>query len=452
MASQLHSDPNTNIGQEKANHLINENSPYLLMHAKNPVDWYPWGQEGLDKAKKENKLLIISIGYSACHWCHVMEKESFSDDEVAKVMNEQFISIKVDREEHPDVDQVYMDAALLVNGTGGWPLNAIALPDGRPVFAGTYYPKNQWMYVLQELTNLFKNNPAKLEEQAIALTQGIQLHEKFAIKENDENVSREELDNIVHNILKNVDFQFGGHDVAPKFPIPVAYEFLLEYAYYTKNEKALEAVEITLKNMAWGGIYDQIGGGFARYSVDKYWIVPHFEKMLYDNAQLLSLYANAFLVSGKELYRQIVHQTAEFIKRELTDPRGGFYSSIDADSEGEEGKYYSWTKKEFTDILEEDAELVADYYNISGKGNWEAGKNTLYKDEDDEKFAKKWNMPLSSLKKIISTANEKLFKVREKRVKPARDTKIITAWNGLMISAFIKTYQALKSILFADCH
>ena len=359
---------NTQKVDHKANHLINETSPYLLQHAYNPVDWYAWGAEALEKAVENDKLMIISIGYSSCHWCHVMEEESFEDSTVAALMNRSFVSIKVDREERPDIDQIYMDAAMLINGRGGWPLNIIALPDSKPVFAGTYFPKQNWTKVLTYFSDLYQKDPEKMREQAGLLTEGIANLDGQALNTDEQEFVRSDVDHIFDKIYANLDLSKGGRSGAPKFPLPNKYQFLLEYYYHTQNEQALNAVTTTLNNMARGGIYDHLGGGFARYSTDEDWRVPHFEKMLYDNGQLMSLYSKAYQTSGNQLYKDVVYEMDEFISRELTSPEKAFYSSLDADSEGEEGKYYVWSYPEIQDILGDKSELFSDYYNVQKNG------------------------------------------------------------------------------------
>jgi uncharacterized protein YyaL (SSP411 family) len=362
---------------EFKNKLANESSPYLLQHARNPVDWYPWGSEALEKAKSDNKLIIISIGYAACHWCHVMEHESFEDESVAKVMNDFYVSIKVDREERPDVDQIYMDAAYLITGRGGWPLNIIALPDGRPVFAGTYFRKNDWTKILLYFKDLYQKEPETFNQEASKLTDAIKNMKIPGVEEKKSAFTKEDLDEAFNKIISEIDFTYGGTKGSPKFPMPGIYQFLLTYHFHTNNPRAIEAITTTLDKMASGGIYDHLGGGFARYSTDEIWKVPHFEKMLYDNAQLVSLYSNAYKIIGDQNYKKVVYETLEFIKREMTDKSGGFYSSLDADSEGEEGKYYVWTKEEIDKLLGEKAEIFCEYFNVSSSGNWE-GKNILY--------------------------------------------------------------------------
>jgi uncharacterized protein len=427
------------------NELIHESSPYLLQHAHNPVDWYPWSEKALKKAKDENKMIIISIGYAACHWCHVMEHESFEDTAVANLMNENFICIKVDREERPDVDQVYMTAAQLVSGSGGWPLNALALPDGRPFYAGTYFPKERWMKLLSYFIEINKTRNDELLKQAEEITRGIHVVEHFSFKKEDQDFSMDDLDKQFSNMKPGIDFKKGGPNRAPKFPMPSNWEYLMHYYYVSGNEDALKAVTVTLDEMAYGGINDQLGGGFARYSTDSDWLVPHFEKMLYDNAQLVGLYSHGYQLTKNPLYKNVVYETLEFIQRELTSHEGGFYSSLDADSEGEEGKFYVWTKDEIEKALGADAPLFINYYNITNAGNWEDGKNILFRKKSDEDFAKENHIPVETLTAKISSAKEKLMKVRSKRVRPGLDDKILTSWNALMLKGYAQAYRA-----FAD--
>lgn len=356
---------------EHRNALINESSPYLLQHAHNPVNWYPWGEEALQKAADENKLIIISIGYSACHWCHMMERESFEDTAVAKVMNDNFVCIKVDREERPDIDQVYMDAVQLMTGRGGWPLNCIALPDGKPFFGGTYFKKDQWVSVLERVVNEFNTNAEEVYEFADRLTSGVQQNELIALNGEAAAFEKSTLQTTLENWEAQFDKVEGGPNRAPKFPLPNNYLFLMRYASLFNDSEVDAHVELTLDKMARGGIYDQLGGGFARYSTDERWKVPHFEKMLYDNAQLVGLYSEAFTRYGKEDYAQVVRESLAFIERELSDKSGAFYSALDADSEGEEGMYYIWTKEELKSLLGEDFPLFADYFNVNSSGIWE---------------------------------------------------------------------------------
>lgn len=420
-------------------------SPYLREHADNPVNWYEWGAEALEKAKKENKPLIISIGYSSCHWCHVMERESFMDTAVARIMNEHFVSIKVDREERPDIDQIYLQAAQLVSGNGGWPLNAFALPDGKPFYAATYFPKEKWIELLQQVIKAYKNDHENVVRQAEALTQGVQQNEVITLPVDSVSiVSKKSYEDIFINWQAQIDFEKGGLAGSPKFPMPVIWEFLLQYHHLTGNEKALEAVTVSLDEMANGGIYDQLGGGFARYATDTHWKVPHFEKMLYDNGQLVSLYANAYKVMENPLHKETIIKTLDFVKRELTSPEGGFYSSLNADSEGEEGKFYGWTKAEVENNLTPKAALlITRYYQISDSGNWEDGKNILHRTISKKELANEFNFPLTEIDSILSAAELSLFKIREKRVRPSLDDKILVSWNAIMLKGYVDAFLAL---------
>jgi len=423
------------------NELITESSPYLLQHAHNPVDWHAWNDETLSKAKSENKLLVISIGYAACHWCHVMEHESFEDTTVANLMNEFYVSIKVDREERPDVDQVYMDAAYLITGRGGWPLNIIALPDGRPVYAGTYFRKDDWLKVLNYFKDLYISEPGKFEQEATKLTDAIKSIRIPGIDNGDTLFTKDEFNSAFNGVMNNIDYDEGGTNGAPKFPMPDIYKSLLTFYYHTNNIEALDAVTITLNKMALGGIYDQLGGGFARYSTDDKWIVPHFEKMLYDNGQLVSLYSHAYKVISNELYKRVVYETLDFVERELTDNSGGFYSSLDADSEGEEGKFYVWKKEEIDKLLGDDSDLFCEYYSVEEGGNWEEN-NILFISRDKNELLEEYSLDEESFDKKIEGARAKLVQERSKRVRPGLDDKILTSWNALMLSGYIDAYSA----------
>jgi uncharacterized protein len=431
------------------NKLANETSPYLLQHANNPVDWFPWGNEALNKAKSEKKLLIISIGYAACHWCHVMEHESFEDASVAQVMNNFYISIKVDREERPDIDQIYMDAAHMIIGRGGWPLNVIALPDGRPVFAGTYFRKNDWTKILLYFKDLYQKEPETFDTEARKLTNAIKTIKVPGLGEGKSSFTKEDLDEAFNKIISYIDFTNGGTKGAPKFPMPNIYQFLMNYHFHTKDPKAIEAIKVTLDNMANGGIYDHLGGGFARYSTDDIWKIPHFEKMLYDNAELVSLYSNAYKVTGNELYKKVVYETLDFIEREMTNESGGFYSSLDADSEDEEGKYYVWTKQEIETLLSDKSELFCDYYSVTSIGNWE-GNNILYINPKKEDLLKKYQIDEKLFEKIISDSKKRLYDERNKRVRPGLDDKILTSWNALMLRGYVDAYAAFGEKKFLD--
>ncbi len=434
------------------NSLINETSPYLLQHAHNPVNWHPWNDETLEKAKQENKLILVSIGYSACHWCHVMEHESFEDEHAARLMNDHFICIKMDREERPDVDQIYMLAVQLMTGRGGWPLNCITLPDGRPIYGGTYFPKQQWMNILLNIADVFVNDKEKAIEYASRLTEGVRLAELVKVKEMQNDFSADTLHTCYINWKSRLDNIEGGPSGAPKFPLPNNYQFLLRYAFSfpDKKEEVLKHVDLTLTKMAFGGIYDQMGGGFSRYSVDHYWKVPHFEKMLYDNAQLVTLYSEAFQATNNPLYKQIVYETLAFVERELTSPEGGFYSALDADSEGVEGKYYVWQKEELQQILKDKYNLFADYFNVNDIGFWEHDNYILLRNESDEKLAKKHNITVEELQKTITEIKKELLAIREKRIHPGLDNKILISWNALMLKAYIDAYSVFEERHFMD--
>ncbi len=430
---------------EYTNDLINETSPYLLQHAHNPVNWKPWKPEVLAQAKEEDKLIIISVGYAACHWCHVMEHESFEDSTVAAVMNEHFIPIKVDREERPDVDQIYMDACHLMNQQGGWPLNAIALPDGRPIFAGTYYKKDQWLQILDHYQKQFKNDRSTAEEMAKQVVNGIRNMDNVPKVEPVSSYRIEDLDRIFRGWESSIDYQKGGKKGAPKFPMPNNYLYLLRYQHIAPNDDALKAALITLDNMADGGIYDHVGGGFARYSVDADWHVPHFEKMLYDNGQLVSLYSEAYQLTGKELYKSVVEETLGWIAREMTSDEGGFYSSLDADSDGEEGKYYVFTREEVDSLLGDNSQLFSETYDIIGRGNWEHEKNILRKKKGFRQVAERNEIHVNDLKEILQKGKKALYAHRETRVRPGLDDKVLTGWNALMLKGYVDAYRVFNN-------
>ncbi|WP_430973582.1 thioredoxin domain-containing protein [Sunxiuqinia rutila] len=424
------------------NELIHETSPYLLQHAHNPVHWMPWGEKALLRAKNENKLLLISIGYAACHWCHVMEHESFEDPDVAQVMNTHFVCVKVDREERPDVDQIYMSAVQLMTQRGGWPLNAIALPDGRPIWGGTYFQKEVWVDALQQIQAFHLQNPDKTEAYAERLSQGIRESNLIPVSQTPQPLDIHQLKQAVSRWKQNFDQLEGGQKGAPKFMMPNNLQFLLRWAHQMNDHETLAFVETTLEKMARGGLYDQIGGGFARYSTDSYWKVPHFEKMLYDNAQLLSIYSQAFQKTQNPLYQQVVQQTIAFIERELHSPEGGFYSSLDADSEGEEGKFYVWQKQELQDLLQTEFPLFSDYYQVNENGYWEHENYILLRQQSDETFATKHGLSLNELKQRVKNWQQKLLAVREQRIRPGLDDKILTSWNALTISGLVAAYRA----------
>ncbi len=430
------------------NALIHETSPYLLQHAQNPVNWYPWGPEALQKAKDENKLMIISIGYSSCHWCHVMEHESFEDSAVAALMNEHFISIKIDREERPDLDNLYMGAVQLMTGRGGWPLNCVALPDGRPIWGGTYFTKDQWMHSLKTVNDIYTTEPQRVLDYANDLEAGIKSSDTVAPVSGVPNFTEADLQDMVENWKRRFDRRLGGPDKAPKFPLPNNYQFLLRYGFLSGDEAVTEQVKLTLEKMALGGIYDQIGGGFARYSVDSLWKVPHFEKMLYDNAQLIGLYSEAYRAEKNTLYKEVVYQTFDWLQREMKSPEGAFYSALDADSEGEEGKFYVWQEDELKKLIPEDEwALFANYYNINPKGHWEHGNYILLRQKPDDVFAAEHDLNLEKLKTTVNSWQATLLKERGKRVKPGLDDKVLTAWNALLITGLCQAYQT-----FGDAH
>lgn len=432
------------MSSKTPNRLIQQSSPYLLQHAYNPVDWHPWGEEALQKAKAENKLLIISIGYAACHWCHVMEHESFEDKDIAAIMNEYFVPVKVDREERPDIDQVYMNAAYLSTGRGGWPLNAIALPDGRPVFAGTYFPPEQWARVLLHFARLWRDRDPELEQVAERIKEGIrQIDHEVLSKPKRDALNETSLRSIAAGILEYIDFEKGGLDKAPKFPMSSVFAFLLRWHYHHPEEtKALDAVTITLDRMLNGGIYDAVGGGFARYSTDGDWFAPHFEKMLYDNGQLVSLYAEAYQYTGNVAYKKVVEQTLKWVEEVMTSEDGLFYSSLDADSEGMEGKFYTWQADELKHLLGEDYEWFAAYYGIQEAGNWE-GRNILAVQQSPGHVQAQFQIPAGEWDQRLTAVLQKLETVRTSRVSPALDDKVLVSWNALMVKGYLDAYTAL---------
>jgi len=431
--------------KEKAppNRLIRESSPYLLQHAYNPVDWYPWGAEARKKAREEDRLLLISIGYSACHWCHVMEKETFSDTAIARIMNRHFISVKVDREERPDVDAVYMRACQLTNETGcGWPLNAIALPNGKPVWVGTYLTRDDWKTLLEYFREAWPAEKMQMETFADRLTEAMQ-PEPPLLQPVVKGWPVQPVEKAASRLLLNWDMNHGGRKGRPKFPLPGQLDFLMHYHWLSGHTGALDGLLISLHHMARGGLHDQLGGGFARYATDTRWRFPHFEKMLYDNAQLLSLYAQAWQYTGEERFRQVTLGIWNWLYREMRAPQGGYFSSLDADSPDGEGKYYSWTLDEVRALLSEEAPLVEAHYGLSQNGNWKEGQNLLYQVSALSQIADSLNLPIDSARARLDRAHGILLRSRRKRSPPARDEKIITAWNALLISGLADTYQAL---------
>jgi len=444
------------MGSSKAsNALIHETSPYLLQHAYNPVNWKAWNSETLALAKKENKLIIISVGYSACHWCHVMEEESFENDSIAKIMNANFISIKVDREERPDVDKVYMNAVQLMTGSGGWPLNCIALPDGRPIFGGTYFTKEQWSKVLISISKLYKDSPEKAIAFAENLTKGIQESQLITLNKKTPNFEEKDIVEAVDLWETQIDTIYGGFKGAPKFPMPNSLDFLLRYGYQFKDTKVAAYLNNTLTKIAFGGIYDQIGGGFSRYAVDEKWHIPHFEKMLYDNAQLVSIYSKAYITNKNDLFKEVVTESLNFIKEELTAENGAFYSSLDADSknklgEKEEGAFYEWTEAALQLILGNDFELFKDFYNINSYGFWEKDKYVLIRNSSKVAFAAKHKLSLLALNNKINTWKNTLKVERNKRSSPNLDDKVLTSWNALMIQGYVDAYRAFGNLEYLE--
>ena len=429
------------------NRLINETSPYLLQHAHNPVDWYAWGEEALRRAQEEDKPILLSIGYSACHWCHVMERESFENQEIAGIMNEHFISIKVDREERPDLDTVYMSAVQALTGSGGWPMTVFLTPDGKPFYGGTYFPPVDsrgmpgFPRVLLGMAEAYRTRRGDVVQATQQLVS--QLQQTFQASRSLDPLTPDILHEAYQILGQGFDYQNGGFGSAPKFPQPMTYEFILHYYNLTKSPRALEMVESTIEKMALGGIYDQIGGGFHRYSTDAYWLVPHFEKMLYDNALLSSLYLHTYQATGYPLYRRIAEETLDYVLREMTDPSGGFYSTQDADSEGEEGKFFLWTAEEIEAILgSEEGPLVAGYLGVTEAGNFE-GSNILHIPQGIESVAAEVGVSIEELEGVVRRGRTSLLEARERRVHPARDEKILAAWNGLMIRSFAEAASIL---------
>lgn len=430
------------------NRLQKETSPYLLQHANNPVDWFAWGSEALQKAKAEDKPILISIGYAACHWCHVMEHESFEDEETATFMNKYFVNIKVDREERPDLDHIYMEAVQAMNGNGGWPLNVFLTTDAKPFFGGTYFPPQRnfnrasWMEVLQTIVYSFQQKRNEVEENASILTNHIGESQKRFLKIDEEiNLdSKKYFEEVFRNLENNFDEVNGGFGSAPKFPSTFSLQLLLRDFYFSGNKKSLEHAILSIKKMICGGIFDQLGGGFARYATDEEWLVPHFEKMLYDNALLVQLMCEAFQLTHDEEIEETVHQTLNFVMREMTNQNGGFYSAFDADSEGVEGKFYVWKKAEVENILKSNSNLFCEFFDITEDGNWEE-KNILRRKKSLKEFADEKNISQKGLKEIIDEGRKKFFREREKRIKPALDDKIILSWNAMMSSAFAKAFS-----------
>jgi uncharacterized protein YyaL (SSP411 family) len=439
---------------KKPNRLINEKSPYLLQHAYNPVDWYPWCDEAFEKAKKEDKPIFLSIGYSSCHWCHVMEKESFEDEEVAEILNKYFVPIKVDREERPDIDAVYMNVCMLFNGSGGWPLAIIMTPDKKPFFAGTYFPKHSRpnrigvVDLLLSVAKYWQEN----KEDLISRSEKVLGYLKEDNKSNYGELKKDYIHAGFYDLKGRFDKTYGGFSNKPKFPTPHNIMFLLRYYYHTKEEEALQMVEKTLTNMRLGGIYDHVGFGFHRYSTDRQWLLPHFEKMHYDQAMLLMAYTETYQITKKDLYKQTVQEIIEYVIRDMTNEEGVFFSAEDADSEGEEGKFYTWTFQEIKDILKQDSDLAIKIFNIKEEGNYleeatghPTGRNIIYLSKPLRDYANELGIDEKVLREKLEEIRKKLFQEREKRVHPLKDDKVLTDWNGLMIAALSKAGKAFSN-------
>lgn len=424
------------------NELIHETSPYLLQHAHNPVDWKPWTDGAFEEARSVNRLVVLSIGYSTCHWCHVMEEESFEDEEVAAIMNAKFISIKVDREERPDVDMVYQTALQLVNGTGGWPMNAIVLPDGSPVYLGTYHTKEEWKAVLTKFSVEYERNPGKMKEYAALLANGVQEFYAQPGKQIEATVTSNKMVIGINNWSTFWDLERGGNKGAQKFIVPTNLNFLLDFAQLQEEVKVRAHVLNTLEHVLQGGIYDHIGGGFFRYSTDVNWKIPHFEKMLYDNAQMIGLLSKASKIFGKKEYEHRVNETFQFLKTEMQNESGGYFSAMDADTDGEEGVYYVWSKSELQTLLTNDFDLFSKFYEISENKVWEKGNYVLSTSYSLEDFSKLNGIPISTLKKKIEQWKAILYEYRQKRETPSKDYKIITSWNALLIDGLLEAYKA----------
>lgn len=439
------------------NKLIHETSPYLLQHAHNPVHWYPWGEEALSLAKEHDKPILVSIGYSACHWCHVMERESFEDEATAAVMNEHFVNIKIDREERPDLDHVYMDAVQTMTGSGGWPLNVFLTPDGKPFYGGTYFPparhyqRASWVEVLTGVYEAYRDRKEKVLEQAEGLTQHLANANTFGMNKGDatpENpFTKENLNLIAENILQQGDTLWGGFGQAPKFPQTFSIQYLLRHHYFTGNGPSLQQALLSIDKMVQGGIYDQLGGGFARYSTDTRWLAPHFEKMLYDNALIINILTEAYQITGEVKYAETIEETIGWLQREMLSPEGGFYSALDADSEGVEGKYYVWSKAEVDEILGEDSPLFCQVYDITTGGNWEH-TNIPWLQKPVYERLEELGADKDEAAKTLKACRSKLLSARQARVRPGLDDKILTGWNALMIAALCKAYAATGVSLY----
>lgn len=428
---------------QHTNRLIHSTSPYLLQHAKNPVDWFEWGEEALTTARALDKPILVSIGYSSCHWCHVMERESFENESIASVMNDAFVCIKVDREERPDVDQIYMEAVQALGVNGGWPLNVFLTSDQKPFFGGTYFSPGAWTQVIQNVARAYAGNRDQIENTAEELTQHLMRSDigRFVQPANSASV---ESGALASKLSERFDRRRGGMNNVPKFIMPSIWRFLLRAQYLNNDSDLKQQIALTLDRIAAGGIYDQVGGGFARYSVDGEWFAPHFEKMLYDNAQLMSLYSEAFAVTAEPRYREVVTETLSWLHREMKHPDGGFFSALDADSEGVEGKFYCWTAQELDQLLGNEAPLVKEYYQVTPAGNWEHGMNILFRITDERPFLTKHKLDARSWHESLRAHKQKLLDARTSRIRPALDDKILTAWNAMMTCGLLDAYAAFN--------
>lgn len=443
MGCHVHESQTKKTESKKKNRLASEKSPYLLQHAQNPVDWFPWGEEALDRAKKEDKPIFLSIGYSTCHWCHVMETESFENEEIAKILNENFIAIKVDREERPDVDSIYMSAVQAMIGHGGWPLSVFLTPDGKPFVGATYIPPKEFKNILEKIAQVWKEDRKRVEKHAADILD--HLKAATTIKKGELKLDLELLKSVTEKFSGYYEPLHGGFSHAPKFPRSFVLSFLFREYVRTKDDSILAMCEKTLKNMASGGMYDQLGGGFHRYSTDERWLIPHFEKMLYDNALLAKTYTEAYQITKNDFYKKIATETLDYVLRDMTSPEGGFYSAEDADSERLEGKFYVWDRAEIKKILgDEEGDIFCKFFGVVEGGNFEHGKSALWTRLSLDEFCKENKLEQEKVQKILKTGKEKLFNERKSRVRPHRDDKILTSWNGLMISAFAHGYQVYK--------
>ena len=437
---------------QASNKLIESQSPYLLQHAHNPVDWYPWGEEALNKAKIENKPILVSIGYSACHWCHVMERESFEDKLTADLMNESFVCIKIDREERPDIDNIYMDAVQAMGLQGGWPLNVFLMPNQKPFYGGTYFPNQQWKNLLANIADAFANHEDKLAESAEGFGRSIARNEteKYGIQSGKIELDPDELAEAVLQLSSQIDSEWGGMNRIPKFPMPAIWNFILDYALLSKSQNLEDKVLFTLQKMGMGGIYDQLKGGFARYSVDGEWFAPHFEKMLYDNGQLLELFAKAYQTSHNDFFLEKIQETYTWLLDEMLQEEGGFHAAQDADSEGVEGKFYTWTYEELSSIIPEEMPWFAELYNLKPQGNWEDGVNILFQTKSYSEVAAAHNLTEEVLNQKLKEVKATLLSIRNQRIYPGKDDKVLCGWNALMTSGLVQAYFATSDQKFLD--